>query len=164
MPPPLLAFPLGADSPCQGDMTRSDRGDRDRCPRRGRMRGQILDWVRCTQGIISPPAGGEFLSQRWERNQWPRPPSLAPSGQFTLRIAGGRLRMGTACPYSPYPGPHYGGRPIVRCCWISGAQKGSSLRDSFRATGPWVCKNCRWCGSTPAPGFPEPTLMVRFPL
>ena len=30
---------------------------------------------------------GEFLSQRWERNQWPRPPSLAPSGQFTLRTA-----------------------------------------------------------------------------
>ena len=45
--------------------------------------------------------GGEFLSQRWERNQWPRPPSLAPSGQFTLRIAGGRLRMDTPCPYSP---------------------------------------------------------------
>ena len=31
---------------------------------------------------------GEFLSQRWERNQ---------------RIAGGRLRMDTPCPYSPYP-------------------------------------------------------------
>ena len=44
---------------------------------------------------ISPPAGGEFLSQRWERNQWPRPPSLAPSGQFTLRIAGGRLQRST---------------------------------------------------------------------
>ena len=52
---------------------------------------------------ISPPAGGEFLSQRWERNQWPRPPSLGPAGQFTLRIAGGRLRMDTSCPYSPYP-------------------------------------------------------------
>ena len=28
----------GADSPYQGEMSRSDRGDRDRCPRRGRMR------------------------------------------------------------------------------------------------------------------------------
>ena len=35
------AFPLGADSPCQGEMSRSDRGDRDRCPRRGRMRGTV---------------------------------------------------------------------------------------------------------------------------
>ena len=68
-PPPLLAFPLGADSPCQGEMSRSDRGDRERCPRRGRMRGQILDWVRCTQGIISPPAGGEFLCPWRQRNQ-----------------------------------------------------------------------------------------------
>ena len=24
------AFPLGADSPCQGEMSRSDRGDRER--------------------------------------------------------------------------------------------------------------------------------------
>ena len=37
---------------------------------------------------VSPPAGGEFLSQRWERNQ---------------RIAGGRLRMSAPRSYSPYP-------------------------------------------------------------
>ena len=30
-----------------------------------------------------------------------------------------------------------------------------------RATGPWVCKNCRRCGSTSAPGFAEQTLPVR---
>ena len=36
------AFPWGADSPYQGMMSRSDRGDRDRCPRRGRMRGTAL--------------------------------------------------------------------------------------------------------------------------
>ena len=36
-----------------------------------------------------------------------------------------------------------------------------AFRDSFRATGPWVCKNCRWCGSTFAPGFAEQTLPVR---
>ena len=64
---------------------------------------------------ISPPAGGEFLSQRWERNQWPRPPSLAPSGQFTLRIAGGRLRMDTPCPYSPSLSPlAFGHLPLTR--------------------------------------------------
>ena len=38
-PPPPLAFPLGADSPCQGEMSRSDRGDRERCPRRGADEG-----------------------------------------------------------------------------------------------------------------------------
>ena len=60
-------------------------------------------------------AGGEFLSQRWERNQWPRPPSLAPSGQFTLRIAGGRLRMDTPCPYSPSLSPlAFGHLPLTR--------------------------------------------------
>ena len=55
---------------------------------------------------VSPPAGGEFLSQRWERNQWPRPPSLAPSGQFTLRIAGDAadgLRLRYAPPRSIGP-------------------------------------------------------------
>ena len=48
---------------------------------------------------------GEFLSQRWERTQWPRPPALTPSGQFTLRIAGGRLRMSAPRSYSPVPIP-----------------------------------------------------------
>ena len=37
---------------------------------------------------ISPPAGGEFLCPRRQRNQ---------------NAAGGRLRMDTSCPYSPYP-------------------------------------------------------------
>ena len=30
--------------------------------------------------------------------------------------------MDTSCPYSPFPGPHYGGRVPVRSCNISGAQ------------------------------------------
>ena len=82
---------------------------------------------------------GEFLSQRWERNQWPRPPSLASSGQFTLRIAGGRVP--------------------VEFCRISGMQNLSDTLNSRRATGPWVCKNCRWCGSTSAPGFAEQVIV-----
>ena len=40
-------------------------------------------------------------------------------------------------------------------CIISGAQNLSGPLNSRRATGPWVCKNCRRCGSTPAPGFPS---------
>ena len=84
---------------------------------------------------------GEFLSQRWERNQ---------------RIAGGRLRMGTDVPiFALPPVPHYGGRVPVEFCRISGAQnlsgflqfrpahwglalqKLQSLRFRFRA---WLCR------------------------
>ena len=124
----------------------------------------------CFGGEISPPAGGEFLSQRWERNQWPRPPALTPSGQFTLRIAGGRLRMSAPRPYSPLPipsglrpspldkgsrppVPRYGGRSSESLYIISGAQNLSGCLNSRRATGPWVCKNCRCCGSIHAPRF-----------
>ena len=85
---------------------------------------------------ISPPAGGEFLSQRWERNQWPRPPSLGPAGQFTLRTAGGRLRMDTSCPYSPYPrSPITGVIPWSRQN-PSGAQNLSDTLNPRRAAGP----------------------------
>ena len=97
---------------------------------------------------ISPPAGGEFLSQRWERNQ---------------RIAGGRLRMDTSCPYSPYPrSPITGVIPWSRQN-PSGAQNLSDTLNPRRATGPWVCKICFWCGSASAPQFTEPTRPVRFP-
>ena len=51
--------------------------------------------------------------------------------------------------------------PPERSCGISGAQNLIECLNSFRATGPWVCKNCRWCGSTSAPGFAEQTLPVR---
>ena len=94
---------------------------------------------------ISPPAGGEFLSQRWERNQ---------------RIAGGRLRRsaGTALRFALPPVPRYEGRIPVGMSGISGAQNLSDLRNFSRATGPWVCKNCGWCGPTAAPGLAEPTV------
>ena len=52
-----------------------------------------------------------FLSARSERNQWPRPPSLAPLGQFTLRIAGTG---------SCYEGRFPGVIPRSRRGWCSG--------------------------------------------
>ena len=50
----------GADSPYQGEMSRRDKGDRDRCPRRGRMR--------VTPCYAQPPSGGPRASpaQNWE--------------------------------------------------------------------------------------------------
>ena len=61
------------------------------------------------------------------------------------------------------PGPRYGGRVPVRMSKISSAQNLSDTLNSRRATGPWVCKNCRWCSSTSAPGFSQPTLPVQIP-
>ena len=71
-----------------------------------------------------------LLSARAESNQWPRPPSLAPLGQFTFRCAKGAPSTNTwltpvfigvvpypLWPFGPSPpdrgsrppGPHYGG-------------------------------------------------------
>src|SRR5699024_96894 len=51
------------------------------------------------------------------------------------------------------------GRVPVEFCRISGMQNLSDTLNSRRATGPWVCKNCRWCGSTSAPGFAEQVIV-----
>ena len=88
---------------------------------------------------VSPPAGGEFLSQRWERNQWPRPPSLAPSGQFTLRIAGDaadglRLRFAPPRSIGPLsPDPIYGGYPLK---WAEHFRRAKSEWPSAIQSGP----------------------------
>ena len=90
---------------------------------------------------ISPPAGGEFLSQRWERNQWPRPPSLAPSGQFTLRIAGDaadglRLRFAPPRSIGPLsPDPKYGGYPLR---WAEHFRRAKSEWQSIFTPGHWA--------------------------
>ena len=90
---------------------------------------------------VSPPAGGEFLSQRWERNQWPRPPSLAPSGQFTLRIAGDaadglRLRFAPPRSIGPLsPDPIYGGYPLR---WAEHFRRAKSEWQSIFTPGHWA--------------------------
>ena len=56
------------------------------------------------------------------------------------------------------PGPHYGGRPPERLCRVSGAQNLSDLPQfNPGPLGPCVCKNFRFCHSTTAPEFAEPT-------
>ena len=60
------------------------------------------------------------------------------------------------------PGPHYGGRPPERLCRVSGAQNLSDLPQfNPGPLGPCVCKNFRFCHSTTAPEFAEPTAPVR---
>ena len=65
-------------------------------------------WFLCRRGQRNPPPGRRnppfhVLSSNG-KNQWPRPPSLAPSGQFTLRSPGAGLR-GVPALQSPAPGP-----------------------------------------------------------
>ena len=92
-------------------MSRSDRGDRERCPRRGRMRGQISDWIRCAQGSISPPRRRvPFCTGRKE-----------PKSRQGVGAIG---RNGVAAPASMPPTPWtpiYGGYPLGGQS-ISGAQ------------------------------------------
>ena len=83
---------------------------------------------------------------------------FAHGGKVT-KTPPGTAPMSTLCSSSPFPGPHYGGRVLIRFCNISGAQNLSGGLKSRRATGPWVCKNCRWCGSTSAPGFAEQVIV-----
>ena len=79
---PLKAFPLGGR--WHGEAVTDEGAISPKClppggqvPPKGADEGAMIERFRSSQGDISPPAGGEFLSQRWERNQ---------------RIAGGRGR------------------------------------------------------------------------
>ena len=66
-------------------------------PPKGADEGAMIERFRSSQGDISPPAGGEFLSQRWERNQ---------------RIAGDAAD-GHFVPIGPLsPGPPLRGLPL----------------------------------------------------
>ena len=77
------------------------------------------------------------------------------TGEINQNATGDGSGWALACPYSPYPGLRFTGVSPEKFSRISGAQNLSGLRDSRRATGPWVCKNFRWCGSTTAPGLAE---------
>ena len=52
-------------------------------------------------------------------------------------------------------GSPFTGVALEKFSKISGAQNLSDSLNSFRATGPWVRKNFRWCVSTAAPAFAE---------
>ena len=71
---------------------------------------------------------GEFLSQRWERNQ---------------RIAGSGLRWASPPIVAPPPVPRLRGDTPIPFCKISGAQNTAPGFDFFRATGPWCCAKFR---------------------
>ena len=73
----------------------------------------------------------------------------------------GRLRMSAPRSYSPFPGPHLRGFPLEPGQNFPARGNLSECLNFSRATGPWGCKNCRWCGSVSAPEFAEPTLPVR---
>ena len=96
-------------------------------PPKGADEGAVIEPFRLLQEGFA--LRGEVLSQRWESTQ---------------RIAGGRLRMSAPRSYSPFPrSPFMGGVLLIGESGITGAQSIGVLGcDSFRATGPWVCKIC----------------------
>ena len=87
-----------------------------------------------------------LLSVRAESNQWPRPPSLAPLGQFTLRRAKGAPSTNTwltpvfigVAPLDP----HYGGTPSCQIGRILPAARTQDLASSLpRPTGAYLVRN-----------------------
>ena len=161
-------------------MSRSDRGDRERWHGEAVTdEGAGFGLGSLSAEEISPPAGGELLCP-WRLVVAKSTPLrfrltaktafvplllLFPANPLRWALPGitrdwakrhrGRGRWTLRAHRTAFPGPHYGGRVSVRFCTISGAQKWSGLRDFFRATGPWLFKNCRCCGSTTAPGLAE---------
>ena len=122
-------------------------------PRRAVSKGSQFRRQRWGFLLTCPVPGGEFLSQRWERNQ---------------RIAGGRLRMSAdALIFALPPVPHYEGRSPERGKTLPARKIRSAwVRFLPGPQGPWGVKNFNCCGSTTAPEFAEPTLPVQiaFPL
>ena len=106
----------------------------------------------CAGGVFRRP-GGEFLSARAERNQ--------RAAKGWAQLAGTALPPLPPC--CPPPGPPFTGVTPWARQNISGAQNLSGCLNFHRATGPWVCKDYRYCGSTTAPGLAEQMLPVRFP-
>ena len=117
------------------------------------------------------------LPRRGKRG-WPGPRPRRAAGSFTgFRPAGrGTFPDGKVPKGSPgdaaeancvrqcrlTPGPPLRGLPLGPGRIFPARKNGVAGPNSRRATGPWVCKNCRCCGSTTAPDFAKPTLRVRF--
>ena len=84
-----------------------------------------------------------LLSARTESNQWPRPPSLAPLGQFTLRCAKGTPSMNTSPQAGVHrrrpPGPHITGDALLKNFYTLPAALRQDLYSfSPRPTGAFV--------------------------
>ena len=82
--PPPKAFPLGADSPCQGEMSRSDRGDRERWLAEGQTdEGQVLQQFHVTQGGFRRLRAASSFAHGGKGTK--TPPGTRPMGYgFTL--------------------------------------------------------------------------------
>ena len=130
-------------------MSRSDRGDRGRCPsaHTGADEGAMYRAVPFLAGVFRRLRAATYFAHGGKVGK--TPPGTAPDEHFVLIVA---------FPRTPFTG-------VIPLAWqrISGAQNLSECLNSSRATGPWVCKNFGWCGPVGAPGFTEPTLPVQIP-
>ena len=108
------------------------------------MRGQGSDWVRRTGEFRRLRAASDFPSD----------------GKVTKGSPGDGSGWALTRPYSPYPGPHYGGRTPEKLCVISGAQNLSGWSEF--PPGHWALglqklpllrfHSCAWVSSANAPG------------
>ena len=105
-------------------MSRSDRGDRERCPsaHTGADEGAIIERFRFSQGGFAAPAATYFAHGG---KVGKTPPGTAPDEHFVLIVAyptpsgpSGHLPLTGGVG----PGPHYEGRPAGKSSRISGAQ------------------------------------------
>ena len=146
---PVSVYSVGRDDPAR--RLRGRRGFRRHLRAKSRPSGGCAPKRACGRS-----AGGEFLCPWRQRNQ--NAPGDASDG---LRLHYVPPRSIGRFPRTPFTGVI----PLAGQI-ISGAQNLSECLNSRRATGPWVRKNCDWCGSTSAPEFAEPTLPVQiaFPL
>ena len=125
------------------------------------MRGQVKAQIRgragaCPRRLFSFPfreCGEDFAA--------PAASDFLSDEKVTKESPGDGSGWALMRPYSPFPRSPVTEDALLRDCASFPARKnGVAFRDTSRATWPWVCKNCRWCGFTTAPGFAEPTLPV----
>ena len=134
---------------------------------------------------ISPPAGGELLCPwrlvvaksaclrfRLTAKTAPAPLLLLfPANPLRWASPGVRERLTKTPPGTAqdersalifaFPRTPFTGLPLEPGKKFPARGNLSECLNSRRATGPWGCKNCRWCGSASAPGSPEPARPVR---
>ena len=113
----------GTDSPCQGEMSRSDRGDRERCPRRGRMRGQSKKQMSLEESCRAGACPRRlFLVYAGNFAACGRRGTFPAMGKHPKDCRGMPQRRTSFANDGLPPVPHYGGRVPESRQKISGAQ------------------------------------------
>ena len=132
--------------------TRSFR--RSSSPNRTRRAG-LRFGTACGRGWRISPCGASFFLSDEKETKWPRPPSLAPSGQFTLESPGaahGHLTMPypagpyPLCPFGTSP-PDRGRRPRTPVLFYGGRHQEGRQNSSGAGKGQDTCLSAARCAA-----------------